>query len=84
MLRMEIALLLILAFVAYFYYSAERKHTPLHRTFTVLLAAVLVNLTFDGATLYTVNHLDSVPRLLNDTLHRFFIGSVALVTYLFY
>ena len=84
MLRMEIALFLILAFVAYFYYSAERKHTPLHRTFSMLLAAVLVNLTFDGATLYTVNHLDSVPRLLNDTLHRFFIGSIALVTYLFY
>ena len=84
MLRMEIALFLVLAFVAFIYFSAERRHTPLHRTFSLLLIVVLVHLVFDGATLYTVNHLDTVPRWFNDGLHRLFIGTMVLVVYLFY
>ena len=84
MLRMEIALLLVLSFVAYIYFSAEREHTPLHRTFSALLLTVFVHLVFDAATIYTVNHLDTVPKLINDILHRFFVGSMALVLYLFY
>ena len=84
MLRMEIALFLVTAFVACIYFSAEKKHTPLHRTFAVLLVTVLVHLAFDGVTLYTVNHPDTVPRLLNDIFHRFFVGSMVLVIFLFY
>lgn len=84
MLRMEIALFLVLALVAYMYFSAERKSSPLHRTFSVLLVTALVHLVFDALTIYTVNHLDTVPRFLNDTLHRFFIGTMILILYLFY
>ena len=84
MLRMEIALILVLGFVAYIYYSAERTQTALHRTFSALLAAALVHLVFDVLTLYTVNHLDTVPRLLNDALHRVFVGTMVLVVFLFY
>ena len=84
MLRMEIALFLVLAFVAYIYFSAERRHTLLHRAFSVLLIVVLVHLVFDSLTIYTVNHLDTIPRLLNDILHRFFVGTMVLVLYLFY
>ena len=51
MLRMEIALFVILAFVAYIYFSARRERTPLHRTFSLLLIVVLVHLVLDGATL---------------------------------
>lgn len=40
MLRMEIALILVLGFVTYIYYSAERTQTALHRTFLALLAAL--------------------------------------------
>ena len=36
---MEIALFLVLGFVAYMYDSAERTRTALHRTFSALLAA---------------------------------------------
>ena len=84
MLRMEIALFLVLTLVAYIYFSAGRKHTPLHRTFSVLLIAMLIHLAFDAATVYTVNRLDTVPPLLNDILHRFFIGTMVLIVYLFY
>ena len=84
MLRMEIALFLILAFVAYIYFSAGWKRTLLHRTFSVLLIVMLVHLLFDAATIYTVNHLDTVPLLFNDILHRIFIGTMVLAVYLFY
>ena len=84
MLRMEIALFLVLAFVAYIYFSAEKKHTQLHKTFSALLIVVLIHLVFDAATVYTVNHLDTVPVLLNDSLHRLFIGTMILIFFLFY
>jgi len=84
MLRMEVALFLVLAFVAYIYFSAEKPCTQLHQTFSALLVTVLAHLVLDGTTVYTVNHLDTVPRLLNDAVHRLFIGSMVLVIYLFY
>ena len=73
MLRMEIALFVVLAFVAYMYFSAERKESELHKVFSLLLIVVLFHLFLDGATLYTVNHLQEVPRLVNDLLHRLFV-----------
>ena len=81
---MEIALILILAFVAVMYFSAERKKSQLHKVFSILMVVVLVHLVLDAATLYTVNHLAEVPALLNQVLHRLFVGSMALVLYLFY
>ena len=84
MLRMEITLFLVVAFVAYMYFTAEKEHTALHKTFSVLLVAVLVHLALDGCTVYTVSHLDTVPMRLNGALHRLFLGSMAAVIYLFY
>ena len=84
MLRMEIALFLVVAFVASIYFTAEKKYTQLHHTFSVLLIVVMVHLVLDGTTVYTVNHLETVPVLLNDTLHRLFIGTMILIFFLFY
>ena len=84
MLRMEIALFLILVLVGYMYFSAERRHTALHDTFSLLLIVLQIHLLFDAATVYTVNHLDMVPPLLNAQLHRAFIGSMVLAVFLFY
>ncbi|MCI5808404.1 MAG: histidine kinase [Oscillospiraceae bacterium] len=84
MLRMEIALFLVLAFVAYIYFSAEKEQAVLHRTFAGLLVTALAHLVLDGITVYTVHHLETVPRFLNDAVHRLFLGSMVLVIYLFY
>ena len=84
MLRMEIALMLVLSFIAYIYFSAGRKYTLLHKTFSILLITMLVYLTLDAITVYTVNHLYTVPRFLNDIVHRLFIGSLVFIVYLFY
>lgn len=84
MLRMEIALFLVLGFIACIYFSAGKKNSLLHKNFSLLLIVTLIHLVFDGATIYTVNRLDIVPRLLNDILHRLFIGTMVLSVYLFY
>ena len=84
MLRMEIALFLVLAFIAFVYFFAGKKHTLLHQTFSALLIVTLIHLAFDGTTIYTVNHLETVPVFLNDVLHRIFIGTMVLAVYLFY
>lgn len=84
MLRMEIALFLVMAFVAYIYFTAEKQHSLLHRIFSVLLLTVLFHLALDGITVYTVHHLDTVPEQLNDMVHRLFLGSMVLVIFLFY
>ena len=84
MLRMESALFLLLVLVGYTYFSSERRNTALHQTFSLLLIVLQIHLLFDAATVYTVNHLDTVPVLLNDQLHRAFIGSMVLAVFLFY
>ena len=82
MLRMEIALFLVLGFVAYSYFAAEKKFTQLHHTFSMLLVVVLCHLVFDGITVYTVNHLETVPLFLNNMFHRLFIGTMILIFFL--
>ena len=84
MIRMEFALFFVLLFIACMYFSAERRSGILYRTFSVLLLVVPTHLLLDALTVYTVNHLDSVPRTANDILHRCFIGTMLLVMYLFY
>lgn len=84
MLRMEIALFLVVSFIAFVYFSAGRKDTPLHRTFSAILIVMPIHLLLDGVTVYTVNHLDMMPRFLNDLLHRLFIGTLVFLVYLFY
>lgn len=84
MMRMEIALILVLVFVGFIYFSAGRRNTPLHKTFSALLIIMPLHLAFDATTVYTVNHLETVPPVLNEILHRMFIASMVIVVYLFY
>lgn len=84
MIRMEIALFLILAFLAGMYFVSERKNVKLHKIFTALLITAMVNILFDGITVYTVNRLDEIPVAVNDVCHRIFVGSLVLTLYIFY
>ena len=84
MARMEIACFVILAFVAMIYFSAGIRTIRLYKTFSALLIIMLINLVFDGITVYTVNRLDTVSLFLNDTLHRIYLGTMVIVVYLFF
>ena len=84
MIRMEIACFLVLGMVALMYFPAQKKQSKLHQTFSILLIVSLIHLLFDAITIYTVNHLNTVSPLLNDFLHRMFMGTMVLVLFLFY
>lgn len=84
MIRMEVACFLVLFFLAAMYFSGKRKHTKLDRCFSTLLILSMLNLFFDGATIYTVNHMDVVPIWANNLLHRLFIATMVAVGYFIY
>ena len=84
MIRMEIALFLVLTLVASVYFSAGKKPGNQHRAFSALLILTMINLVFDGLTVYTVNRLDELPILLNDVLHHIFLTTIVGCVYLFY
>ncbi len=84
MFRLEFCLLIIISFISYLYISSGENNSPLHKVFSYILAVMFIHLIFDTITIYTVNHLDTVPVILNDIFHRFFIGTMVLETYLFY
>lgn len=84
MIRMEIACFLILFFIAAIFFSAKRVKTPVHKTFSVLLITAIINIIFDGITLYFVYNMDVVPIWMNNIAHRIFFMFMAVVFYLIY
>jgi len=84
MIRMEVTCFLVVAFMSIIYFSARREKTRIHKVFSIFLIMTMLHLVFDGITIYTVNHLETVPRLVNDLLHRLFIATMLVVFYLIY
>ncbi len=84
MIRMEIACFLVLAFMAIMYFSAEREKTKIHKVFSILLILSMIHLVLDGVTIYTVNHLETVPEWFNNVVHRLFIGTMEAIFYFIY
>lgn len=84
MIKMQIALLIATIYIAVLYFSAKRKNTYNHGLFSQMLLAAIVNLSFDMITVYTVNHLDTVPPILNRFFHTIFIGSILIFAFLFF
>ena len=83
-LRMEVACFVVLAFIAFIYFSAKRKKTKVHRTFSSIIITLEIHLVFDAITVYTVNNLETVPKWLNDICHRLFMSTMLLTIFLFY
>ncbi|MGN0247404.1 MAG: ATP-binding protein [Lachnospiraceae bacterium] len=84
MLRMEIACILILMFIASIYFTASREKNAIHKIYSAILIILSIHLVFDAITVVTVARLDTFPRFWNDTFHRFFLATMLLTIYLFY
>ncbi len=82
MIRMEIACMVVVTFIAITYFSAKRKKSFVHKLFSYLIIISMINLLFDAITIYTVNHLDEVPGLVNEICHKIFIGSLVSVLFI--
>lgn len=84
MLRMEIACILILFFIAVIYFTASREKNKMHKIYSAILIILMIHLVFDAITVVTVAHLDTFPRFWNDTLHRIFLSTMLTTIYLYY
>ncbi|WP_286811336.1 response regulator [Bacteroides sp. Phil13] len=79
---MEIACMIVVAYIAVTYFSAKRKKSFVHTLFSLLIVFSMINLLFDSITIYTVNHLDVVPVIVNESCHKIFIGSMVIVLFI--
>ena len=61
MIKTQICCLIIVYFICSIYFSVKRKYSDVHRIFVALLVCTAINLLLDMLTVYTVNHLESIP-----------------------
>ena len=62
-----------LVFVLYFRERHEQKNVKRMRCFERLLIFSLLYFVLDIVTVYTVNHPDTVPVVLNNSLHLIYL-----------
>ncbi|MCR4734352.1 MAG: response regulator [Treponema sp.] len=83
-IRLQLGCFAILLYIAFSFFSVKRRNTYVHKLFSVIILSSIFNLICDMATVYTVNHLDTVPPVLNHILHILFVGSTAMVVFCTY
>ncbi len=84
MIRMEIACILIMLFIAGIYFKAAREKSAIHKIYSAILVVLPIYLVFDAITVLTVARLDTFPRFWNDTFHRIYLSAMLLTIYLYY
>ena len=73
-IKLQLGCLAVLLYIAFIYFRECRQYKIRvnQRLFDELLLLGIVSVLLDGATAYTVNHLDTVPPVLNMALHALF------------
>lgn len=84
MVKLQVCCLIIILFVAAIYFQAKRVHSYAHIIFSASIGTMIVHLVFDMVTVYTVNHLDTVPAWANRLFHTLFLGSMILEIFICY
>ncbi len=84
MYKTQLACAVIILFIGVLYFTSGGKKTGSSKRFVALLVCSFIQLIFDATTVYTVNHLDTVPPVLNRVVHLVFIGMLELLFYLAY
>ena len=82
--KLQIGCFIITIFIMILYFSVKRISTRSHKVYSVLLIVSVLYLMFDRVTVYTVNHIDTVPALWNQIMHRCFLMSLVACIYLIY
>lgn len=84
--KLQMGCMFIILYVLFSYYSEYKrfKKTCKFSLFDGMLMLGIVCMFFDGATAYTVNHLDSVNGLVNRVLHMFFLLSLDAFIFLLF
>ncbi|MBQ8680495.1 MAG: response regulator [Treponema sp.] len=83
-IRIELGCLAVITYIAFVFFSVKRRKTYVHNLFSSIIICSVFNLIFDIITVYTVNHLDTVPLFLNHLFHILFVGSTAAIVFCTY
>jgi len=84
MYKTQIACIMIILFIGVLYFTSTGKKTGSSRAFAVLLGSSFTQLIFDALSVYSVNHLETVPPILNRVIHIIFLGLLETLFYLAY
>ena len=84
MYKGQIICIIIISVIGAFYFTSSRKKTESSRWFSSFLLFSVVQLLFDICSCYTVNHLETVSKILNRVIHCFYMGFLILLFYLAY
>ena len=78
--KLQVGCLIIILYVIVTYVkAADRKHIPCNKLYDALMVVTPWAVFFDGLTAWTVNHLDSVPDIVNRLAHLLFFIFMDLV-----
>lgn len=76
-----IGCIIIVSVIAYLFFSAKRKKTPMHRMYGAIILSSLVHLLSEQAALYTLTHTDTVPAPVNRGAHQIFLFFFLVIFY---
>lgn len=74
MYKLQIGCLIIFVFIMIIFIFANKKKSRTHTLFSVILTFSALQIVFDIASVYTVNHLETVSPILNRIIHQFYMG----------
>lgn len=78
--KLQVGCLIIILYVIVTYVkAADRKHIPCNKLYDALMVVTPWAVFFDGLTAWTVNHIDSVPDIVNRLAHLLFFVFMDLV-----
>lgn len=84
LVKTPVTCLLFVIYMACFYYRKPHIQVKSTQIFQWLIGAALVLASFDLITIYTVNHLDTVPAPVNLTVHIVYLLSILAFIYLLF
>lgn len=76
--KLPLGCLILVLLLMFLYYYEKKRHKAKRRTrlFEFLLAGAVLCFCLDIITVYTVNHLESVPPLLNKVVHLLYFFTI--------
>lgn len=78
--KLQVGCLIIILYVIVTYVkAADRRHIPCNKLYDALMVVTPWAVFFDGLTAWTVNHIDSVPDIVNRLAHLLFFVFLDLV-----
>lgn len=85
-IKLQLGCMLVLLYIAFVYYKEIRRFHQQHELsiFDRMLIVGTVEVLFDGLTAYTVNHLETTARWVNQLFHMIFLLSLDLFIFVLF